>query len=246
MEKTSLSNQVAIISGGGTGIGREIALALAAEGAIPVICGRRSEPLEQTLAEVQSMGASGLVIQADVSDEAEVEKIIQTVIKNFDRIDILVNNAGVFEGGETHSVSVENWDLVMNINLRAPFMLTRAALPTMRSQRSGQILNISSTAGIYFFEEDVVYGVSKHALNDFSEYVQRENLNFNIRVSTICPGAVYTAMNNETTGVQREKCLFPEDIADLAIWLLSRRQNVRISGPVVIETMLDPHVLNPK
>lgn len=240
METMSLKNQVAVISGGGTGIGRAIALALTNEGAVPVLCGRRREPLEQTLGEVFSRGAKGMAIPADVSEEASVDRVVQTVLSEFSRIDILVNNAGLFEAAQTHTAVVEDWDRIMKVNLRAPFLLTRAVLPTMRSQRSGQILNISSESGTCFFEDDVIYGVSKHALNDFAEYVQRENQEFNIRVSTICPGAVFTDMNNETTGLKYENSLYAEDIADLAIWLLSRRKNIKIGGQVLIQTMVDP------
>jgi 3-oxoacyl-[acyl-carrier protein] reductase len=240
IKKTSLDKQVAVISGGGTGIGRAICLALADEGAIPVICGRRIEPLEQTMAEVNLKGRSGLVKTADLSAETEVDDLVQAVMKEFGRIDILVNNAGLFETAQTHTASTESWDRVMNINLRAVFLLTKAVLPVMRSQRRGQILNISSESGTCYHEDDVIYGVSKHALNDFAEYVQRENQEFNIRVSTICPGAVFTDMNNETTGLKYEKSLYSEDIADLAIWLLSRRKNVKIGGQVLIQTMVDP------
>ena len=240
IEKTSLDNQVAIISGGGTGIGRAICLALADEGAIPVICGRRLEPLEQTMAEVQLKGKSGLVIISDLCADTEVDGLVQAVMKEFGRIDILVNNAGLFETAQTHIASTESWDRVMNINLRTPFLLTKAVLPVMRSQWSGQILNISSESGTCYHEDDVIYGVSKHALNDFAEYVQHENQEFNIRVSTICPGAVFTDMNNETTGLKYEKSLYSEDIADLAIWLLTRRKNIKIGGQVLIQTMVDP------
>jgi NAD(P)-dependent dehydrogenase (short-subunit alcohol dehydrogenase family) len=128
----------------------------------------------------------------------------------------------------------------MAVNLRGPFLLTRAVLPYMRQQRSGHIINISSESGLEYYPGDGAYGVSKHALNAFSEYTQRENQEFNIRVNTICPGMVVTEMTDDSTGLDRSKCLYPEDIADLVVWLLTRRDNIKIGTPILIQTMLNP------
>jgi short-subunit dehydrogenase len=110
----------------------------------------------------------------------------------------------------------------------------------MRAQRSGHILMISSESGIIYEFGHTAYGVSKHALNAFSEFIQQENIDFNIRINTICPGWVYTEMTEKTPGLNRAKCLQPEDIADLATWLLTRRSNIKIAAPVLIQTMLNP------
>jgi NAD(P)-dependent dehydrogenase (short-subunit alcohol dehydrogenase family) len=239
-EYTSLKNKVAIITGGGSGIGRAIALALAEQQAQVVVCGRRKERLEQTSELIRQAGGEALAVQADVTAPDQVEHVIQASVEKFGRIDILVNSAGVHEFGETHDLSVETWDRVLGANLDGVFLMTRAVLQVMRAQRSGHILMISSESGIIYEFGQTAYGVSKHALNAFTEFVQQENVDFNIRVNSICPGWVYTEMVEKEPGLQREKCLYPEDIADLAIWLLTRRSNIKIAAPVLIQTMLNP------
>jgi 3-oxoacyl-[acyl-carrier protein] reductase len=235
-----LNQKTAIITGGGTGIGRGIALALAQEGARLVLCGRRLERIQSVASEVQAMGGEALAVQADVSHEQDVARLTQAAIETYGRVDILVNNAAVFEDGELHALSIESWDRVMAVNLRGAYLCIRQVLPLMRAQRSGQILNISSESGIEYYRGDGAYGLSKHALNDLGEYVQRENQDFNIRVNTICPGMVVTEMTKGSPGLNEEKCLYPEDIADLAIWLLTRRENIKIGTPILIQTMLNP------
>jgi NAD(P)-dependent dehydrogenase (short-subunit alcohol dehydrogenase family) len=166
--------------------------------------------------------------------------VVRATVEKFGKIDILVNSAGVNEPGETHDMSVETWKRVLGANLDGVFLMTRAVLQVMRAQRSGHILMISSESGIIYESGQTAYGVSKHALNAFIEFVQQENVDFNIRVNSICPGWVFTEMVEKEPGLQREKCLFPEDIADLAIWLLTRPSNIKIAAPVLIQTMLNP------
>jgi NADP-dependent 3-hydroxy acid dehydrogenase YdfG len=236
-----LADQVAIITGGGTGIGQGISLALAEEGVNVVISGRRFDPLQKTCQEIKNKtGRNCLVIQGDVSDEMDVEKIVQQTLAAFGKIDILVNNAGISGGEEIHRQEVADWDQTLSVNLRGPFLMARAVLPKMRAQQHGEIVNISSESGIEHYSGDGVYGVSKHALNELSEYIQRENQSFNIRVHTICPGMVVTEMTRDAPGLNHQKCLYPEDIAELAIFLLTRRSNIKIGTPILIQTMLNP------
>jgi NADP-dependent 3-hydroxy acid dehydrogenase YdfG len=235
-----LQGKVAIVTGGGTGIGRGIALVLAAEGAQVVVCGRRLDRLEAVVKEIGKSGGSARALRADVSEVKDVEYLVEAVLQDCGRIDILVNNAGISEGGPVHELDLETWERVMDTNLKGPYLLIRVVLPAMRQQRSGHIINISSESGIEYYTEDAVYGVSKHALNDFGEFVQRENQDYNIRVNTICPGMVVTEMSENSKGLDHSKCLYPEDIADLALWLLTRRENIKIGTPILIQTMLNP------
>lgn len=235
-----LSGKAAIITGGGTGIGQGIALKMASLGIRVVICGRRAEPLRQTAAAIVEAGGEVIWVQADVAEEAGATQVVDTAVSNYESVDILVNNAGIAGGGHIHAHSVEDWDRVMAVNLRGPFLLTRAVLPFMRRQYRGHILNISSESATEHYQGDGAYGVAKHALNALGEYTQRENQAYGIRVDMICPGMVVTEMTEKASGLDHEKCLYPEDIADLAIWLLSRRPNIKIGRPLLIQTMVNP------
>jgi 3-oxoacyl-[acyl-carrier protein] reductase len=235
-----LVNKVAIVTGGGTGIGRGIALALAGEGAHVVVCGRRMDRLEQTVQALRQVGGSALAVQADISDVQDVDRLAATAMVTFGKIDILINNAGIADGGELHELAPKTWDRVMQTNLRGPYLTMRRVLPVMRLQGGGHIINIGSESGLEYYAGDTVYGVSKHALNDLGEFAQRENQEFNIRVNTICPGMVITEMTENSIGLDHSKCLYPEDIADLVIWLLTRRPNIKIGTPILIQTMQNP------
>ena len=242
-----LSGQVALITGGGTGIGQAVAVALAKLGARVVICGRRQTPLDETVQLIeQAMGGNippgerVLAVQADVSDQSQVDQLVQATIDAFGTVGILVNNAGIDGGDQIHQHDVSDWDRVLAINLRGPFLMCRAVLPTMRSEQSGHIINISSESGVEYYEADGAYGVSKHALNALGEYIQRENQDLGIRVDTVCPGMVVTEMTENSPGLDHEKCLYSEDIADLVVWLLTRRQNIKIGAPILIQTMENP------
>jgi NAD(P)-dependent dehydrogenase (short-subunit alcohol dehydrogenase family) len=235
-----LSDRIAIVTGGGTGIGRGIALALAREGARVTVCGRRMDPLQETAQILNNTAGAGLAIQADVSGVDDVQRLVEATVAKFGGVDILVNNAGVGGGDYIHQHDVGDWDRVMAINLRGPFLMARAVLPGMRSRGRGHIINVSSEAGLAHYEGSGAYGVSKHALNALSEYIQCENQELGIRVDTICPGMVVTEMSHGSPGLDESKCLYPKDIADLVVWLVTRRPNVKIGTPILIQTMENP------
>lgn len=235
-----LSKKIAIITGGGTGIGQGVALQLASEGTKVVICGRRESRLEEVLGAIRDQGGEGLAYQADVSDAEDVDRLVRKTQQAYGDIDILINNAGIGGGGAIHNHDIQTWDEVMAVNLRGPFLTSRAVLPGMRAKGQGHIINISSESGLEYYQGDGAYGVSKHALNALGEFIQRENQDFGVRVDTICPGMVITEMSKDSKGLDHSKCLYPEDIADLVVWLLTRRKNIKIGTPILIQTMENP------
>ena len=240
LDEIRLAGKSAIITGGGSGIGQGIACALAKAGVKVVVSGRRIKPLQETVRQIQTEGGDALAVQGDVSLEKDASDLVERSLQTFGHIDILINNAGVSVGAPIHELDPQDWDYVMAVNLRGPFLMARYVLPHMRRQLSGHILNISSESGLNYYANDGAYGVSKHALNAFGEYLQRENQDYNIKVNTICPGMVISEMTQNSPGLDHEKCLYPEDLADLVYWLLTRRSNLKIGTPVLIQTMLNP------
>jgi NAD(P)-dependent dehydrogenase (short-subunit alcohol dehydrogenase family) len=236
----TISGKIAIITGGGSGIGQGIALAFARAGVNVVICGRRAEALERTVQLAAGLPGQVIPVRGDVSVPEDVQRVVNETLSRLRQIDILVNNAAIFLDGSVHSLDIKTWEKVMAINLRGPFLICRAVIPHMRERQSGHIINISSESGIEYYSGDAAYGTSKHALNALAEYIQLENQDLNIRVDTICPGMVVTEMTANDAGLNHKKCLYPEDIADLALWLVTRRQNVKIGTPILIQTMENP------
>jgi len=184
-----LKDKVAIITGGGRGIGREIALAFAREGADVVVSGRQRDVLEQTANEIEGFGGRPVVSVTDVGDEFQVIKMVETANESFGRIDILVNNAGI--AGPTSplsNLSRESWDEVMRVNLTSAFLCARAVIPQMVEQRSGKIINISSVAGKMAYALRTPYAASKWGMLGLSASLAQELGSHNIQVNAICPG----------------------------------------------------------
>jgi NAD(P)-dependent dehydrogenase (short-subunit alcohol dehydrogenase family) len=184
-----LENYTAVVTGGGRGIGKSIALALAGEGANLVLCGRNKEALEAAASMAQTLGVKALSIVTDVSEESDVTQLVSQTLSAFGRIDILVNNAGVT--GPTspiQEVSRDEWDQVMAVNLTGPFLCAKAVIPHMIERRSGKIINISSIAGKMAYALRSPYAASKWGMLGLSQTLAQELGPYNIQVNAICPG----------------------------------------------------------
>ena len=236
----ALDEQTALVTGGGSGIGRAVALALAGAGANVVICGRRMVRLQQTITSLENCDGNGLAIQADVSKSGDVQRLVEAAIRSYGAVDILVNNAADGGMGYIHEHDIETWDRSMAVNLRGPFLLARAVLPHMRARQRGHIINISSESGLAYYPGHGAYGIAKHALNALGEFIQRENQEFGIRVNTICPGQVVTAMTENVPGLDLDRCLQPAEIADLVLWLVTWQPNIKIGRPILVQPMENP------
>jgi meso-butanediol dehydrogenase / (S,S)-butanediol dehydrogenase / diacetyl reductase len=184
-----LPDQAAIVTGGGQGIGKAIALKLAREGADVLVSGRHRETLENTAREIEKLGRRSVVAVTDVSQEPQVSAMVEAALQNFGRIDILVNNAGVT--GPTApitNVSRDEWDHVFAVNLTGAFLCAKAVIPHMIQRRSGKIINISSIAGKLAYALRSPYAASKWGMIGLSRTLAQELGPHNIQVNAICPG----------------------------------------------------------
>jgi meso-butanediol dehydrogenase/(S,S)-butanediol dehydrogenase/diacetyl reductase len=186
-----LTGKVAIITGGGSGIGKAIALAFIREGAKVVIVGRGGKKLEAAAAEI---GGDCLAVNADVSTASEVEKLVSAALDKFKRINILVNNAAVLLPGTAESLSEEDFDQTFSINVRGLWLMSRAVLPHMRASGGGSIINIGSVLSLVGARNRVAYAASKGAVVAMTKAMALDHAGENIRVNCVCPGIVETEM----------------------------------------------------
>lgn len=217
-----LEGQVAIVTGAGSGIGRATAQAFAREGCRVAVVGRRREPLEELAAE---LGDAALVLPADVSDPAAVDAAVAQVLSAWGRVDVLVNNAGLnVPGRHLPDVTAEDWATVLGVNLTGTFAMTQAVLPTMRSQGSGTVLNVSSIAGLRAFAPSgPAYSAAKAGVNSFTESLNLTERVHGIRACAVCPGEVETPILDRRpvppSAEARRSMLQPEDLAQTLLFV---------------------------
>jgi NAD(P)-dependent dehydrogenase (short-subunit alcohol dehydrogenase family) len=209
-----LKEHVALITGASRGIGRAVALCLAQAGAALVVAAR-TEPELATVAEmIRASEVEALAVPTDVTDDRQLEALITTILSRFGHLDILVNNAG---GGPPRTpivkAQIRDWEWTMRLNLWAPMVLTKLALPSMIARRSGTIVNICSVAGLSGKPGEAAYAAGKFGLRGFSQSLFEEVREYGIKVSTIYPGYVDTALIPPNRRVDRSKMLSPEDVA---------------------------------
>jgi len=235
-----LANKTAIITGGGSGIGKTSAKFFHREGANVVLFGRRKHKLEETAKE---LGTRALAIEGDMTRSTDLDRLVQETRSTFQRIDILVNNAGIFKGAPLHEVSDDQYDEIMNVNMTAVFQLTRKVLPVMMEQKGGSIIHISSILGIIAVPQVAVYNISKGAMNQLNRSIAVEYGSYGIRSNSICPGLIKTDMTadlmNDETLMQEWSKEYPlgrfgkpEDVANACLFLASDESSF-ITGTVI-------------
>lgn len=232
-----LSNQVAIITGAASGIGRATAIVLAREGAKVVVAdiqetSRLETETPPTIEAIRYTGGEAIFVRADVSQRSQVEALVDETLRRFGRVDILVNNAGIFVRNAITEVSDEEWEQVMNLNLRAYFYTCRRVIPEMLKQGRGKIINMSSIHGFRGTGTATTYCTSKGAVENFTRQLAVEYGQYNIHVNAIAPGTIKTAMSKPfredpaiLADYQRQTLLprlgEPEDVANCALFLAS-------------------------
>jgi NAD(P)-dependent dehydrogenase (short-subunit alcohol dehydrogenase family) len=237
---TRLQDKVAIITGGGTGIGRAIALAFGREGAKVVLAGRRVDKLEAAANEVRKAGAQALVVTCDVTSADQTQALVQKAEKAFDHVNILVNNAGTLSVSTVESIPEDEWDSLMNTNLKGPYLMSRAALPALRRAGGGSIVNIGSVLGLVAVKDRAAYCASKGGITMLTKAMALDHAAENIRVNCICPSVVETDlvrdMFSDSEAGQKARAARiatfplgrfgrPEDVAELAVFLASEESS---------------------
>jgi NADP-dependent 3-hydroxy acid dehydrogenase YdfG len=232
----SLQGKVALVTGASSGIGEATALALARAGARVAIAARRRDRLDGVAGRIADLRSESLVLEADVARPEEAESIVAKTVEHFDRLDVLVNNAGLMLLSPIDRARVEDWKRMLDLNLLGLMAATRAALPHMRKQKDGHVVNISSTAGRVANPDASVYAATKFGVGAFSEALRREVYKDNIRVTIIEPGAVATEL--------REHVPDPETRQRIDTWATSMRQlqSEDVAAAILYAVSQPPHV----
>ena len=227
-----LTGKIAIVTGASAGIGRASALALAAEGAQLVLVARRQKRLEELAAAIDALGTKTLVVMGDVREEKIAKKAVKLAMEEAGRIDILLNNAGIGIYKNLVDTSADEYDELVDTNLRSTFLFTRHVAPGMIERKSGTILMLSSMAGIYGFAGEAVYCATKFAQVGFAQALDKELRPHGIKVGVICPGGVKTefAIGHGRTqeGVDNSAMLEASDVAGAVLLACTQTPGSRI------------------
>jgi 3-oxoacyl-[acyl-carrier protein] reductase len=236
-----LNGKIALVTGGAQGIGRAIALALAREGARVAISDINLEKAKETCREIEALGKEALAVGGSVAEAKDAEAMVEKTVEAFGGLDILVNNAGITRDGILLRMKEEDWDLVLDVNLKGAFHCTKASLRALIKRKGGKIINIASVTGQMGNAGQANYAASKAGLLGLTKSAAREYASRNIQVNAVAPGFIDTAMSQAIPQKEREMLIkaipmerlgTPEDIAEAVLFLASPASDY-ITGQVV-------------
>jgi meso-butanediol dehydrogenase / (S,S)-butanediol dehydrogenase / diacetyl reductase len=237
---TRLSGKVALITGGGTGIGRAIAVAFAREGASVAVAARRVEKLKEVAGAIEKEGGQAIALECDVTRAKDAERAVRETAVKFGKLDVLVNNAGTLSVSTVENITEEDWDRVMTVNLKGPYLLSRAALKEFRKAGGGVIVNIGSILGLVAMQNRAAYCASKGGVTLLTKAMALDHAHENVRVNCICPSIVETELvkglfddspQGKVLRKAREGTIplgrfgKPIDVAELAVFLASEESS---------------------
>lgn len=229
-----LVGKAALVTGAGRGIGRGIARGLAREGASLVLAARNESELAAAAEEVAAIGAEALVAPTDVTSEEQVDVLFARAREKFGRLDLLVNNAGAFDGGPLEELSVEDWDKVIAVNLRAPFLCTRAAMRMMKPQGGGRIINVGSISAQRVRFHSAPYSASKHGLWGLTQVTALEGRDHGITCCCLHPGNIQVERRLTDRLEDAEPMMTVDEIAEVAVLMASLPPHVEMLEAIVL------------
>ena len=224
-----LDGKVALVTGASRGIGRGIAVGLASEGAKLVLAARDAKGLKETKAEVVTQGSEALVIPTDVTSEEEIVRLFAKTTERLSRLDILVNNAGISDNGPIDQLSTEAWDRVVAVNLRAPFLCTRAAFRIMKKQGGGRIINIGSISGQRVRPNSAPYSTTKFGIVGLTHVTALEGREYGITCGCLHPGNTLSEHRTDTSKtINTEPMMAVEELAQAVVYMACQPPHINV------------------
>lgn len=232
-----IKGRVVLITGAGRGIGRAMALAFAREGAKIALVGRTKKSLAEVQKEIREIGTASAVLPGDISDEGVVSRVVAAAEQQLGPVDVLVNNAGIFASAPVERMDTLVFDRILAVNLRGPFLVSRAVLPGMKSRRRGHIVNVASTAGRRGFAGGGAYCASKFGLAGLSEAMMYEARTSDVRVSVVYPSTVATDLVRKSgMRFDEKKAIQPQDVAAGVVALVKMDDRALVKGLEIWQT----------
>jgi len=222
MQINNLKDKIVLVTGASRGIGKAISIAVARSGAEVILVARDEERLKEVKEEINHFNGKAIVIKTDFSKENEVVQLFEQIKKRYQHLDVLINNAGIASFGNTEDFPIEEFDKIMNVNIRSVFLSCQNAIKLMKEKNKGYIINISSVVGFKGYNGQCAYGISKHGVMGLTKSLAVELQEQNIRVSAILPGGVNTDMIGDARpDLDLSVLMDPKEIAHTVLYLLS-------------------------